>query len=67
MEEMGGYMQESVKKYFEKNTSCLNVRGIELAAGVPPKTLDHFLKGRRPLNEDAAKKIIAILKQLSFK
>lgn len=60
-------MQESVKKYFEKNTSCLNVRGIELAAGLPPKTLDHFLKGRRSLNDDAAKKIIAVLKQLAFK
>lgn len=63
----GGFMQECVKKFFEKNTSCLNVRGIELAAGVPPKTLDHFLKGRRPLNEAATKKIVAVLKQLSFK
>lgn len=60
-------MSNSIKAYFEKNTSCLNVRGIELAAGLPPKTLDHFLKGRRPLNEDAAKKIVAVLKQLAYK
>lgn len=60
-------MQEKIKSFFEKNTSCLNVRGIELAAGLPPKILDHFLKGRRPLNEDAAKKIVAVLKQLSYK
>lgn len=60
-------MSNKIKAYFEKNTSCLNVRGIELAAGLPPKTLDHFLKGRRPLNEDAAKKIVAVLKQLAYK
>lgn len=60
-------MSNNIKAYFEKNTSCLNVRGIELAAGLPPKTLDHFLKGRRPLNEDAAKKIVAVLKKLSYK
>lgn len=60
-------MSEKIKAFFEKNTSCLNVRGIELAAGLPPKTLDHFLKGRRPLNEDAAKKIVAVLKQLTYK
>lgn len=60
-------MQEKIKAFFEKNTFCLNVRGIELAAGLPPKTLDHFLKGRRPLSEDAAKKVIVILKQLYFK
>lgn len=59
-------MSNNIKAYFEKNTSCLNVRGIELAAGLPPKTLDHFLKGRRPLNEDAAKKIVAVLKQLAY-
>ncbi len=67
MEEMGEFMQELIKAFFKKNTSFLNVRGIELAAGLPPKTLDHFLKGRRPLNEDAAKKIVAVLKQLAYK
>ena len=60
-------MQEKIKAFFEKNTSCLNVRGNELAAGLPPKTLDHFLKGRRPLNEDAANKIVVVLKQLAYK
>ena len=60
-------MSEKIKAFFEKNTSCLNVRGIELAAGVPPKTLDHFLKGRRPLNEDAATKIITVLIKISWK
>jgi len=60
-------MSEKIKAHFEKNTSCLNVRGIELAAGVPPKTLDHFLKGRRSLNEDTAKKISAVLKKLAYK
>lgn len=60
-------MQEKIKAFFKANTSCLNVRGIELEAGLPPKTLDHFLKGRRPLNEDAAKKIVAVLKQLAYK
>lgn len=58
---------EIIQSYFFKNASCLNVRGIELKAQVPPKTLDHFLKGRRSLNEDAAKKIISVLKELSLK
>lgn len=60
-------MQEKIKNFFETNGSCLNVRGVELSAGLPPKTLDHFLKGRRPLNEDAAKKIVAVLKKLAYK
>ena len=60
-------MSEKIKAYFKKNTSCLNVRGIEIAAGLPPKTLDHFLKGRRLLNKDTTKKINAVLKKLSYK
>jgi DNA-binding LacI/PurR family transcriptional regulator len=60
-------MNEKIKKYFEINASCLNVRGIELAAGVSPKTLDHFLKGRRTLSEDSAKKIITVIQQIRFK
>lgn len=60
-------MNQTILDYFEKNGNCLNVRGIELRAEVPPKTLDHFLKGRRTLNEDAAKKIVAVLKQLQYK
>jgi DNA-binding LacI/PurR family transcriptional regulator len=60
-------MQEKIKNFFESNGSIISVRGVELAAGLSPKTLDHFLKGRRPLNEDAAKKIVAVLKQLAYK
>jgi len=57
---------EKIKKYFLENASCLNVRGIELRAGIPTKTLDHFLKGRRELNEDASNKIITVLKKLKY-
>ena len=60
-------MQEKIKKYFDNNASCLNVRGIEIAAGLSPKTLDHFLKDRRPLNDESAKKVTSVLKQLTFK
>lgn len=58
---------EIIQTYFLRNASCLNVRGIELKSQVTPKTLDHFLKGRRSLNEDAAKKIVSVLKDLSLK
>ncbi len=58
---------ELIKIYFDLNASCLNVRGIEVRAEVSPKTLDHFLKGRRPLSDDSAKKIVAVLKQLQYK
>ncbi len=58
---------ENIKNYFSKNASCLNVRGIEVAAGVPAKTLDHFLKGRRTLSDDSAKKIVKVLKKMAYK
>ncbi len=60
-------MNDQIKKYFSKNASCLNVRGIEIAAGVPTKTLDHFLKGRRTLSADSAKKIVEVLQKMSYK
>lgn len=60
-------MQELIKAFFIKNASCLNVRGIEVAAGLAAKTLDHFLKGRRTLSDDSAKRIMKVLKKMAFK
>lgn len=59
-------MKNNILEHFEKNASCLNVRGIEIRAEVPLKTLEHFLKGRRQLTEDNAKKIIKVLKELKY-
>lgn len=58
---------ERIKEHFKKNASCLNVRGVELRAELPPKTLDHYLKGRRSLPEEAKKKIVTVLKEMNFK
>ena len=49
----------SIKAYFERDIRrrCLSVLAIEKEAGVPPKTLAHFLKGRRKLNAGHVEKI----------
>ena len=57
---------EKIKEYFAANTACLNVSGIEVKAGLPPKTLDHFLKGRRNLPKNAEEKILNIIKSLTY-
>ena len=53
----------SIKAYFERDIRrrCLSVLAIEKEAGVPPKTLAHFLKGRRKLNAGHVEKIKNVL------
>jgi hypothetical protein len=53
----------SIKEYFanEIRRRCLSVLAIEKEAGVPPKTLAHFLKGRRKLNSGHVEKIKKVL------
>ncbi len=57
-----------IKKFFtERRKRCLSVRGLEQEAGIPKKTLDHFLAGRRQLNADAVDKLIPVLVCFGYK
>lgn len=57
-----------IKVYFERDIRrrCLSVSAIEREAGVPPKTLAHFLKGRRKLNAGHVEKIKGVLRELGL-
>lgn len=58
----------SIKVYFERDIRrrCLSVSAIEKEAGVPQKTLAHFLKGRRKLNAEHVEKIKEVLINFGF-
>jgi hypothetical protein len=58
----------NIRQFFtERRLRCLSVTAIEREAGVPEKTLAHFLKGRRTLNPDHLDKIIPVLVDLGYK
>ena len=59
---------ENIRFFFtERRLRCLSVRRIEREAGVPDKTLDHFLNGRRVLNQIQTNKLIIILIDFGYK
>jgi len=58
----------NIKEFFtERRQRCLSVKRLEEEAGLPAKTLDHFLAGRRLLNADAIDKLIPILVDFGYK
>ena len=59
---------ENILLFFtERRLRCLSVRMIEREAGVPDKTLGHFLKGRRVLNPIQSDKLIPVLVDFGYK
>jgi uncharacterized protein YcgL (UPF0745 family) len=54
---------DEIRTYFERDIRrrCLSVSALEKEAGVPKKTLAHFLKGRRKLNAGHVEKIKKVL------
>jgi len=60
-------MDTKIKRYLIKYRYCINIKGIELGAGLPVKTIDHWLKGRRQLTEEAIKKLDAFLSNMNYK
>ena len=59
---------KNIQQFFtERRLRCLSVRMIEREAGVPNKTLDHFLKGRRVLNPIQLDKLIPVLVDFGYK
>ena len=58
---------ENSKEYFtDRRMRCLSVRSIEKESGIPLQTLDHFLKGRRQLNENHIQKLTKVLKEFGY-
>jgi predicted transcriptional regulator len=57
-----------LRKYFanEIRQRCLSVSALEREAGMPKKTLAHFLKGRRGMSEKHIKRLKEILKNFGF-
>lgn len=58
----------NIKAFFtDRRQRCLSVNALEKEAGLPPKTLAHFIKGRRMLPVDAIDKIIPVLVDFGYK
>jgi lambda repressor-like predicted transcriptional regulator len=59
---------EKIKEFFtDMRKRCLSVRRLEAYAGLPAKTLDNFLAGRRSLSASAVEKIIPVLEEFGYK
>lgn len=58
----------SLRQYFanEIRQRCLSISAIEREAGMPKKTLSHFLKLRRGLSEKHAERLKEVLKNFGF-
>jgi hypothetical protein len=46
--------------------SCINISCVEMTAGVPKKSLHHFLQNRRDLTDKNRKLIIDVLKRYGY-
>lgn len=58
----------NLKAFFtERRERCLSVNALEKEAGLPPKTLAHFIKGRRMLPADAIDKLVPVLVDFGYK
>jgi hypothetical protein len=59
---------KNIQQFFtERRLRCLSVKAIEQEAKIPPKTLSHFLRGRRLLNLDHLNSLIPILVDFGYK
>ena len=58
----------SLRQYFtnEIRQRCLSISALEREAGIPKKTLAHFLKGRRKLNNGHVEKIRRVMEELGI-
>jgi len=49
-----------------KERPCLSLRCLEREAGLPTKTLSHYLQGRRELNEQHLQKLTPVLERYGW-
>jgi len=54
-----------LKQYFDTHP-CLKVASVEKAAGIAPRTLMHYLKGRRELSEQSRERVIEVVKEYGY-
>ena len=54
-------------KEWLKERPCLSLRCLEKAAGIPTKTLSHYVNGRRKLNAEHIEKLKPVLIKYGFK
>lgn len=58
----------NIKAFFtERRQRCLSVKSLEEEAGIPAKTLAHFIKGRRMLPANAIDKLVPVLVDFGYK
>ena len=59
----------NIREYFtnEIRRRCLSISALEREAGVPQKTLAHFLKGRRKLSTRHIERLKLILENFGHK
>lgn len=58
----------NIKAFFtERRQRCLSVNALEKEAGIPAKTLAHFIKGRRMLSGEHLEKLIPVLVDFGYK
>ena len=59
---------QNIKEFFtERRKRCLSVKRLEEEAGMPKKSLDHFLANRRLLSLEHLDKLIPILVDFGYK
>ena len=59
---------DNIRSFFtERRYKCLKISAIEKEAGIPAKSLDHFLTGRRSFNHENIDKLIPVLVDFGFK
>ena len=60
--------RDNIRAFFtDEMRKLVRVRGVEEMAGLPVKTLIHFLKYRRDLRDDHVAKLLPILKKVGYK
>jgi hypothetical protein len=45
---------------------CLSLRCLEREAGLPEKTLGHYMAGRRELNEGHLERLVVVLERYGY-
>lgn len=59
---------KNIKDFFtERRQRCLSIKRLEEEAGIPAKTLAHFIKGRRMLSGEHLEKLIPVLVDFGYK
>ncbi|GAB3923679.1 hypothetical protein GCM10028804_22550 [Larkinella terrae] len=59
--------RQNIKAFFSDETRKLvRVQIVEKMAGIPVKTLVHFLKSRRDLRDDHLVKIVPVLEKVGY-